>query len=44
MHNTFMFFADAERFALSEGDRLDAHAIISQHRLNGLWNVSLFEA
>lgn len=42
--NTFMFFGDAERFALEEGDRLDAHGIISQHRLTKLWHVSLFEA
>lgn len=43
-HHTFLFYDDALSFALSEGDRLDAHGIISQHRLTGLWHVALFEA
>lgn len=45
MHSkTFLFRADAETLALIEGDRLHAHAIIGQHRLTGLWHVSLVEA
>jgi hypothetical protein len=45
MHSkTFMFRGDAEEFALNEGERLDAHAIVGQNRLNGLWSVSLFLA
>lgn len=45
MHNeTFFFYHDAERYALLESERHDAHAIISRHRISGLWYVSLFEA
>lgn len=45
MHcKTFLFYADAEHYALIEGDRLEAHAVVSMHRLTGLWYVTLFEA
>jgi hypothetical protein len=44
MTKTFMYYADAESFALTEGDRLNAHTIVSKHRLTGLWHVSLFPA
>lgn len=44
MLKTFCFERDAEDFALLEGERLDAHAIISQNRLTGLFVVWLVEA
>jgi hypothetical protein len=43
-YKTFLFRSDAEAFALHEGERLDAHAIIGQHFVTGLWHVALVEA